>query len=390
MFSADSAVESRILGFAQFDRHIHELAHALCIQTGERVGFIDFIFIVCGQELSGVVPAEAECHLCQIVGSEAEEIRFFRNFVRGEGGTGNLDHGAHLVMQVAVRRFDLLIGSGNDNILYIPELFDLSNQRDHDLGREIPVRVFCLHGEGRFDDRSCLHSGDFRISNAQAAAAMSHHGVELVQSGDHLFNIFHGFALCFCQLFNIGFRRGDKLMERRVKETDRDRMSAQRFKESLKISLLHGLNLIQCSFTFLCGLRADHLTERADAVRLKEHMLRPAKTDALRAESCGLHSVLRGVGVGAHRHGLIFVSKLHDPAEIAAAHVCGDGRDQCIVDIACGAVQRNRIALVEGFAAKFKLLIVLIHSDILAAGHTAGSHATGNDGRVGGLPAAHG
>ena len=127
MFAADTTVKRRIFSFAQLHRHIHEFTHALCVQAGKWVEFIDFLFIVCGQEFSGVVPTEAECHLRQIVGAKAEEIRFFRNFVCGEGGTGNLNHGAYLIMQIAARCFDFLIGSGNYNILYKLELFDFAN-----------------------------------------------------------------------------------------------------------------------------------------------------------------------------------------------------------------------------------------------------------------------
>ena len=119
-------------------------------------------------------------------------------------------------------------------------------------------------------------------------------------------------------------------------------------------------------------------------------MLRPAKSNAFCSEINRLHSVFRGISIGTHRHRFILIGKFHNSAEIATAYICRNSRNQGVVDIACGTVQRNRVALVERFAAKFKLLVVLVHSDILTAGHAAGSHTAGNNGRMRGLPAAHG
>ena len=45
---------------AQLGSHLHQLAHAVLIQTGEGIALEDLVVIVGAQELAGVVTAEAE------------------------------------------------------------------------------------------------------------------------------------------------------------------------------------------------------------------------------------------------------------------------------------------------------------------------------------------
>ena len=63
VFAADAAVESRPFGFAELNRHLHEFAHALGVELGERVELVNLCGIVRGQELASVVTRETEGHL---------------------------------------------------------------------------------------------------------------------------------------------------------------------------------------------------------------------------------------------------------------------------------------------------------------------------------------
>ena len=54
-----------------------------------------------------------------------------------------------------------------------------------------------------------------------------------------------------------------------------------------------GQDLLQRVLSLLLGIGADHLAEGGDALRLKEHMLGAAQTDALRAQLTCLLGVAR-------------------------------------------------------------------------------------------------
>ena len=83
MFAADAAMKIASRASAERNRHIHKFAHAVGIETSERIEFVNSCAIVCGKELTGVVAAETESHLSKVVRAEAEEFRFFSDFVGG-------------------------------------------------------------------------------------------------------------------------------------------------------------------------------------------------------------------------------------------------------------------------------------------------------------------
>ena len=57
----------------------------------------------------------------------------------------------------------------------------------------------------RDSNSSGLHCSDFRISNSQTAATVTHHWVEFVEAGDDCFNISNRFVHVFCKQFNVSF-----------------------------------------------------------------------------------------------------------------------------------------------------------------------------------------
>ena len=390
VLTADTAVQSRTGLAAELNGHLHKFADADRIQTGERIGLVDLILVVGGQELAGIVAREAERHLRQIVRAEAEELRLFGDLVGSKSCTRDLDHRADFILEVDARSLDHFVCSLDDDILHELHFLDLAGERDHDLGDDVPFGMTCLDGDRSLDDRIGLHHGDLRIGDAQTAAAVTHHRVELVQVGDDLLDLCDRLALRLGERLDVRLLGRDELMQRRVEEADGDGVAAQRFKQTFKVCLLHRLDLGESRFALFDRLRADHFAEGVDAAFAKEHVLGTAQADALRAERGGLLCILRGVCIGTDAQSLILVGEIHDTAEIAAVGICGNGRNEAVVDVAGGAVQRNAVAFMVDLAGEGELLVLLIHLDVAAAGDAAGAHAARNDGRVGGLAAADG
>ena len=390
VFAADAAMHRRTHRFAHLDRHIHQFADADLVEFRKRIGFVDLVRIVRGQEFAGVVTREAEGHLRQIVGAEAEELRLFRHLVRGERRARDLDHRADFVFEVALRFRDQFVRRFDDDLFDERKFFHFAGERDHDLGNDVPIGMLFLDADRRFDDGSRLHLRDLGIGDRQAAAAVTHHRVEFVQVCDDLFDLRDRLLLRLGKRRDVLFGGRNELMQRRIEEADGDGIAAQRLVQFFEVGLLHRLDLGESRFALFDGVGADHLAERGDPCRIEEHVLGTAKADALRAERGSLFRILRGIRVGADRHCLVLVGQFHDAPEIAAVRIGGNGRDQAVIDGARGAVQRNAVALFEHFAREGELLVLLVHLDVAAAGDAAGTHAARDDRRMRRLSAADG
>ena len=385
MFAADAAVQLGTSLTTKLDRHLHQLADADGIETSKRIGLVDLVRIVCGQELAGIVTREPERHLRQVIGAEAEEFRLLRDIVRGERRARDLDHRADLILELEAGFLDDFVRRLHDDILDELHFLCFARQRDHDLGNDVPVGVLLLDADRRLDDRLGLHDRDLGIGDGETAAAVAHHRVELVQVGDDLLDLCDRFALRLGKRLDVLFFRGNELMKRGIEETDGDGIAAQRLKQPFEVRLLHRLDLGERGFALLDRIRADHFAEGADPCGIEEHVLGAAKADALRAERRSLLGVLGRICIGSDAERLILVGELHDPAEVAGVGIGGNGGDQAVVNVARGAVQRERVALLEHLARKGELLVLLIHLDVAAAGDAAGTHAARDDRRVRGL-----
>ena len=390
VLAADTAAHARTGRSSQFNSHLHQLANADGIQTREGIGLVDLVRIVCRKELAGIVTGEAERHLRKVVGAEAEELRFLRDLVCGKSSARNLDHRTDFIVKLDIRLLDDFVRRLDDDVLDELHFLCLTRQRDHDLGNDIPVGMILLDVNCSLDDSLGLHDGDLGIGDGETAAAVTHHGVELVQVGDDLLDLCNRLALCLCKRLNICFLGGNKLVKRRIQETNGDGIAAERLKQALEISLLHRLDLGKRRLSLLDGIGADHLTECADSRRLKEHVLGTAKTNALRAERSRLLCILGRIGIRSDAERLVLVRKLHDAAEVAGVGIRGNGGDEAVIDITRGAVEGQDVALLEQLAREHELLVLLVHLDVAAAGNAASTHAARNDCRVRGLTAADG
>ena len=92
---------------------------------------------------------------------------------------GHLDHGAHQVLDARAVLAQHLLGRLEHDLLLAPQLLHVADERDHDLGLDRDALL--RHLQRGLEDGARLHARDLRIGDAEAAAAVAEHGVELVQ-----------------------------------------------------------------------------------------------------------------------------------------------------------------------------------------------------------------
>ena len=91
-------------------------------RLGKRIELIDLLVVVSGQELAGVVAAEAKGHLGQIVGAEGEELGLGGDLIGRQGGAG-----ISIMVPTSYFRFDAgggneLVGGGDHDVLDVLQL----------------------------------------------------------------------------------------------------------------------------------------------------------------------------------------------------------------------------------------------------------------------------
>ena len=387
MFAADAHLDGRTRSAALFGGNTHKLADACLVQLREGVAFKDAGLVVVLEELARVVAREAVGHLREVVGAEGEELRLGGDGVGRQRRARDLDHRADLVGELGVPLGDDAVGCFGHGLLDAFKLLHVADERDHNLrlgGNPLGGDV-----ERRFDDRGGLHHGNLGVGDGQTAAAVAHHRVELVQRGDGRLQLGDGQAHLGGQRPDVVLLGRQELVQRRVKEADGHRQPAHRAEDALEVLPLHRQQLGQRRLALLDRLGDDHLAHRGDAVGFEKHMLRPAESDALRAEGDRLPRVLGRVGVGAYAQGALFVRPFHERLEVARN---GRGRrgDLPDVDAARRAVDGQLVALADGLAGDGEVLLLLVDEDVSAARHAAAAHTARDDGRVRRAAAAHG
>ena len=283
---------------------------------------------------------------------------------------------------------DETVGGIGDRFLDKLQLLDLTHQRDHDLGNH---RLAGLLGDvdGGIDDGRGLHLGDFRIGNGQTAAAVTHHGVKLVQRRDDLLELVGGDVQLTGDLLDIFLLGREELVQGRIQEADGNGQSVHHLIQSLEVALLIRQDLGQCLLAGIDVLGHDHFAHGLDAVAFKEHVLGAAQADALGAEGDGLLGVAGGVGVGADLQGALGVRPSHEALEVAR-NGGFHGGNSLTVDVTGRAVDGDVIPFADLLTAEGEVFFILKHLDLAAAGNAAGTHAAGDNRRVGGHAAANG
>ena len=281
MFAADAAVQHRVLPAPFLYCHPHQLAHACLIQFAERVKLINFLVVIAFQEFTGIVPGETEGHLGQVVGTKAEEISFLRYIIRSQRGSRYLNHGTDLVIQEIALFLHNLFRGFHNNILHEQQFLALTSQRNHNFGNDIVIHFF-LDRNSRFDNGAGLHTGNFRINDAEAAAAQAHHRIKFMHRVAMGFYFFISQPHAVSQFPHFRFCLGQEFMQRRIQETNRHGTAPQRFVHTDKIFTLIRKQFGKRSFPLLHGIRQDHTAEFGNTFRIKEHVLCAAQTDTLR------------------------------------------------------------------------------------------------------------
>ena len=195
------------------------------------------------------------------------------------------------------------------------QLVHVADERNHDLG--LNVHAFFLELARGLEDGARLHLGYFRIGDAETAAPVAQHGVELMERFDLCLDFAHRHLHLPCHLLLVFFFMRNKFMEGRIKEADGDAESLHRLEDAVEIFPLHREELGQGLLSAGQIIGEDHLAHGLDPVAFKEHVLGAAEADALGAEIAGHLRVMRRVGVGPDAQFAGFIRPFHDGAEIA-------------------------------------------------------------------------
>ena len=227
------------------------------------------------------------------------------------------------------------------------------------------------------DNSLCLHLCNLRIRYSKTASSVTHHRVELMQRSDNVLDILHRLALCVCELLDVCFLCRNELMERRIKESDCNRISFQSLVQCLEVALLIRQNLLKCCLSLLNGVRADHFAECSDSVLFKEHMLCTAETDTFCTKLSCFLCICRCVCICSYLQCSILVSPCHNSAELTS-DLCINCRNLTIVNVTSCTVDRDEISLMVLFSCQCELLVLLVHRNVAASRYTACTHTTCN------------
>src|SRR5699024_2302144 len=100
VLSAHSELDVRLDRVCLLHRQLHQLSDSVLVYGHERIGLQVVVVHVHLEELGRVVTTVSEGHLCQIVGSEREELGLARYLVCDQGSPWNLNHSSYHVVQL--------------------------------------------------------------------------------------------------------------------------------------------------------------------------------------------------------------------------------------------------------------------------------------------------
>ena len=95
------------------------------------------------------------------------------------------------------------------------------------------------------------------------------------------------------------FTLRQKFVQRRIEQTNGDRIARHLAIEPDEILFLQRQELIEKLFSLLFGPRQDHLLHNRDAILGEEHMLRPTESNPFRTEAARNFRLVRHVRIGA-------------------------------------------------------------------------------------------
>ncbi len=266
------------------------------------------------------------------------------------------------------------------------KLFERTYKGNHDFGMNIDA--FCLAVECSFDDGAGLHFGDLGICDAETAAAMTEHRVELGELIDLGLYFGKGKSHFLGKLFLSGSLMRYELVQRGIEEADCHSITVHCLEDAFEVCTLHRKKFGKSLAATLFVRRKNHLADSLDTVSLEEHMFRTAETDTLGAEMTCLSGVARCVGICAHESLGVFGGKIHDGAEVTVKFRLG-GSHLTFVNVTGGTVERDPVSFMEYLAVHSDSLFFIIHDNLTGTGYTALAHTACHYGCVRCHTAAH-
>ena len=298
MFAADAELDVRTRLPPERDAEAHHRADAFAVDGRERIRLQDFEIRVRAEERARVVAAHAERRLRQVVRAEGEEFRLFGDLVRRGARARDFDHRADLVGNLhLVFRHDFVRDAADERRLVL-ELGEEADERNHDFRMDGNARFHDFRR--RLEDGARLHFRDFRIRDAETAAAVPEHRIELVQFGDAALDVLHGDAELLREIELLLLRLREEFVQRRVEQADRRGKPLERAEDAREVAPLIRQQLVHRRAARGFVRRENHLADRVDAVAREEHVLRARQPDALRPEGDGDFRLRGSVRVRAH------------------------------------------------------------------------------------------
>ena len=391
MLPANPRLEGRVFAPAVVHCPADQGSHPLLVDGLKGVNVQDALVQIRREERRGIVPAEGEGHLGQVVGAEAEEVRVLGDMGGSDRRAGHFDHRAdldgHGNSRLVKHPFEHRLHVGLEHLQF-PGGNDKGN---HDLRLDRNAVLGAFHrGQG---DGFRLHVVNLRVGNGQPAAPVSQHGVGLPQplqlglqvlgADVEVVGQFRGFFHCMRHEF----------MERGVQEPDSNRPAFHGLENAEEIVFLQGKDTLERGLPLLRAGGGDHGPEVDEFLLVEEHVLRPAEPYAVRAEVKGPLGVVGLIRVGPHpeagdfppyRTGAYLIAPAQEGLGVLILGYVGAHQGEFpLVDFAGGAVDGQPIPFVIGFAADDELLI--LHGKALCAGNAGFAHAPGHHRRVAGL-----
>ena len=182
-------------------------------------------------------------------------------------------------------------------------------------------------------------------------------------------------------------------MQRRIKQTNGTRQAFTVFDHDAenrgKVVALHGEDFRECHFPARFIFRQNHLAEIGETVRFKEHVLCAAKTNPFCAEINRGLNIERRFRICPHAQSARRVCPSHDLGKITREFGL-DHIHRAREDLACGPVDRDNVARLDGAAHNREFLGIIINPDFACTGDTRRTHAARNNGGVRGHAPARG
>src|SRR6185369_8619719 len=295
--------------------------------------------------------------------------------IRHEGGAWQLDHGPdHVFDRHAVFAHHLTRHFVNQ-LRLLMQLFTQRNERHHDL--ELDLLAFTLHLARRFEDRATLHASHFRKQQPETTTTEAQHRISFANAIhlsqqralviDLIEHVVHvdqracdfQFHLQLGELAQQLFGIWQKLMQRRIEKTNRDRKSGHLAKDADEIAALERQQLLKCFFARADALRENHLAHSCETLIAEEHMLRATEPDSFRAKPTRRLRVKRRISVCTHAQAAEVIGPRHEFVKISSE--CRlNRRHLAEKDATSRAINRDPLTFRNNSAVDSELLLAVI------------------------------